>query len=337
MRDLGPIAYVEHAGRAAGGEVFGPAEALALVLRRRLGFVAFNLVLAVAGNEAIGRTHFGILLVLLHPVIGTDLLTAEGVALIVAPGMPADVLVHLDRAQGATTLEAVDRLVGVESALEVVRPRQHVLRPRHRQAAIALHGDRLQILRAEHRTAAAACVDAQGIGHHARHADLILAGLADGERAGLGRPGAMGLLQDGVGLGGVLAPQMARIEQRHFIVHDVQIHGLRRATGDGDVLVGGEAHHVGKFTAARRVTKDAVTGTLESNAALHAAAGTGAGQGTDAEHENIVRPARIAMNIVGQEMLPHNPVIDAGAADPAFEQGVRDNFALEFAAGQIHA
>ena len=43
------------------------------------------------------------------------------------------------------------------------------------------------------------------------------------------------------------------------------------------------------------------------------------------------------MNVVGQKVLPHDPVIDAGAANPSFEDAVRDDFRFQFARGQVNA
>ncbi len=116
-------------------------------------------------------------MVFLHPVVRTDLVAAEHIALVVAPEMAADVLVHFDRAERPAALEPVYRLVAVDALAEVIRPGEHVLRPRDAQAAVALDRDRLEILRSEDRTAAAARVDAQCVGDDSGNADLVFTGL----------------------------------------------------------------------------------------------------------------------------------------------------------------
>jgi len=49
-----------------------------------------------------------------------------------------------------------------------------------------------------------------------------------------------------------------------------------------------------------------------------------------------VGAARVAVDVVGEKVLPHDPVIDAGAADPALEHCVRYGFDLAFAGGEVH-
>ena len=115
----------------------------------------------------------------------------------------------------------------------------------------------------------------------------------------------------------------------------MQIDRLGRLAGHGNIVIAAETHDVGKLAATGRVAKNAVARALEGDPAFDANARPGPGQRPDAEHEDIVRPTGIAVDVVVQEVLPHDPVVDPRAADPALEHGVGDDLGLDFVGAEI--
>src|SRR5262249_61924363 len=129
-----------------------------------------------------------------------------------------------------------------------------------------------------------------------------------------------------VGLGRVLPPEVTCVTNRPLIVADVQVHGRGGFAGDGDVVIPGEADHVGELPPPRRVGEVAVFRTLKGDTPLDADPGPGAGDRADAEDEDVIRPARVTHDVVALEVLPQNPVVDARTAHPALEQSMREDF-----------
>ena len=336
MGDFGPIAHVQRPGAAPRGQIFGMPERLARVFGGLVRLVAFDLVAAVTRDVAVGRADLRILVVLLDPVVGAHLIAPEQRALVVAPEVAADALIHFDRAQRAAALEAVRGLVGVQLLPEAVRPFEQMGRVLDLDALRALRDDGLQVLRAHHPATATARVNAPAVRHHAGDADLVFAGLSDGQRIGFGRIVAQLVPQRLVRLGAILAPQVGRVADGDVAVADVDVHRPRGLAGHDDVIVAAEPHDVGELAAARRVAERPVTRALERQPALDADPRTDAGERPHPEDQHVVRPARVAHDVVLQEMLPEQPVVDTRAAHPAFEHGMRQDFAFDFPTAEIH-
>src|SRR5581483_185182 len=130
-------------------------------------------------------------------------------------------------------------------------------------------------------------------------------------------------------IGGRLSPDVRSVTDSYFFIADMEVDRFRCFSCHRDVVIAGEAHHVGKLSASGGVGKVAILWALKRNTALDANPRASAGDRADAKDEDVIRPARITHNVMALEMLPQNPVIDTRAANPAFKQRVWDSLSAD--------
>ena len=125
-------------------------------------------------------------MVFFDPVIGADFFAPELRALVIAPEVAPDTLIHFNRAHGPPPLKAVGGFVGVELLTETVRPFEQTGRVINFNALGSLGDNGFQILGAHDAAAAAAGMYAPAVRDHTGDTDLIFTRLTDGQGVGLG-------------------------------------------------------------------------------------------------------------------------------------------------------
>src|SRR5262249_17137740 len=130
---------------------------------------------------------------------------------------------------------------------------------------------------------------------------------------------------------------MTRITYSHFVIANRQVHWFGGFSCDSNVVIAGEADHVGELPAPSRIGKMTIFWALEGDTSLDADPGTSTSKRADTKDEDVIRPARVTHDVVALEVFPQNPVVDARTTHPPFEQSMREDFRANLPARQIHS